>query len=275
MYTSNLYKKDKLRLIFFVNLILIIIRIILILIIKMNMYTQIIYITLGGLLSVSEILPFIKNVKTNGIIHFLAMSLIKDVDEYEESHNTDIESESSLLINGLSNSNVSDNSKLNKEIYDLTKLLNMTNTSLMDNINKLNNIKTNYYEKEKVEDIVEMILQHLQDLQRVQSGLNNSDKERFENILDTIKEHLKDNLKEIKDTCKMNDESINTLRDVTVELNKDLYIVEEIKELTPEIISRALKSNMKGIRDEIEELCLNSNINYKDINNKIENVSSE
>lgn len=42
----------------------------------MNIYTQILSITLGGLLSISEILPFIRTVKTNGIMHFLVDSIV-------------------------------------------------------------------------------------------------------------------------------------------------------------------------------------------------------
>jgi hypothetical protein len=49
----------------------------------MNLYGQILSVTLGGLLSISEILPFVRNVKTNGILHFLLSSLIKDKIEYE------------------------------------------------------------------------------------------------------------------------------------------------------------------------------------------------
>ena len=50
----------------------------------MNIYTQIVSITLGGLLSISEILPFIRNVKTNGILHFI-------IDSFIDNENQDLE----------------------------------------------------------------------------------------------------------------------------------------------------------------------------------------
>jgi hypothetical protein len=258
-------------------------------------------IALGGLLSVSEILPFVKNVKTNGIIHFVVSSLLKDNDGQGDAKDMEHQpllneqtrisrpshtvrddststseiknnSDDSLQMEGIDeNCKVSGSTSLFVEDQDQINILidkvNEINTELLndaldvnmqqlsvysskqlkvltemqksfsdstnDILVKLKEIKeekTQSFASKNVEDIVEMILQHLQDLQRSQmqwtqnygdNTLKNDIK--FENIInqintlnDTIKDTLKDTIKDtIKDTLKesrvnnSNDENSN------------------------------------------------------------------
>jgi len=250
-------------------------------------------IALGGLLSVSEILPFVKNVKTNGIIHFVVSSLLKDNDGQGDAKDMEHQpllneqtrisrpsytvrddststseiknnSDDSLQMEGIDeNCKVSGSTSLFVEDQDQINILidkvNEINTELLndaldvnmqqlsvysskqlkvltemqksfsdstnDILVKLKEIKeekTQSFASKNVEDIVEMILQHLQDLQRSQmqwtqnygdNTLKNDIK--FENIInqintlnDTIKDTLKDTLKESR-VNNSNDENSN------------------------------------------------------------------
>lgn len=250
-------------------------------------------IALGGLLSVSEILPFVKNVKTNGIIHFVVSSLLKENegegnekdmehqpllneqtrisrpshtvrDDSTSTSEIKINNEDSLQMEGIDeNSKVSRGSSLFAEDQDHINILidkvNEINTELLndaldvnmqqlsvysskqlkvltdmqksfsdstnDILMKLKEIKeekTSSFASKNVEDIVEMILQHLQDLQRSQmqwtqnygdNTLKNDIK--FENIInqintlkDTLNETIKDTLKESR-VNNSNDENSN------------------------------------------------------------------
>ena len=229
----------------------------------MNLYGQILSVTLGGLLSISEILPFVRNVKTNGILHFLLSSLIKDVVEYETQNDdestlsstredsvlysqgqdavpSDLESQPLLHSNkrklkketqndpDCTRQEHEDNKKNNESLQELLNV----NTNIQNDVTNIkkqvcddnnDNIKSNlnvileelkqlkqdkdsHYSSKNVEDIVEMILQHLRDVQRAQSqwvdnyGENNLKNDiKFENIYEQISK-VKDLLHETTDT---------------------------------------------------------------------------
>lgn len=261
-------------------------------------------IALGGLLSVSEILPFVKNVKTNGIIHFVVSSLLKDNDGQGDANDMEHQpllneqtrisrpshtvrddststseiknnSDDSLQMEGIDeNCKVSGSTSLFVEDQDQINILidkvNEINTELLndaldvnmqqlsvysskqlkvltemqksfsdstnDILVKLKEIKeekTQSFASKNVEDIVEMILQHLQDLQRSQmqwtqnygdNTLKNDIK--FENIInqintlnDTIKDTLKDTIKDTIKESSVNNSNDENSNDISLKTN--------------------------------------------------------
>ena len=266
-------------------------------------------IALGGLLSVSEILPFVKNVKTNGIIHFVVSSLLKDNDGQGDAKDMEHQpllneqtrisrpshtvrddststseiknnSDDSLQMEGIDeNCKVSGSTSLFVEDQDQINILidkvNEINTELLndaldvnmqqlsvysskqlkvltemqksfsdstnDILVKLKEIKeekTQSFASKNVEDIVEMILQHLQDLQRSQmqwtqnygdNTLNNDIK--FENIINqinTLNDTIKDTLKESR-VNNSNDENSNdeNSNDISLKTNNMILNMNE------------------------------------------------
>lgn len=235
----------------------------------MNLYAQILSITLGGLLSISEILPFIKNVKTNGILHFFLSSLIKDTDEYQISI---IDPEISDL-NRNCNNNEDHQVQTNRQHYltndlesqpllgnNITKYTDNTvpvyvqtgiNPDLNDKIKndldiilkelyQLKHDKENNNSSKNVEDIVEMIFQHLRDLQRAQSqwvdnyGENNLKNDiKFENIINKI-----GNIKEI--IHENTDNIIEHIRKLKELMYETVETVDEANNINTNIISKEL-----------------------------------
>ena len=257
----------------------------------MNIYTQMLSIALGGLLSVSEILPFVKNVKTNGIIHFVVSSLLKDNDgedtkndmehqpllneqtrpsytvrddststsENEIKNNSSLQMESidenckvsgstglfiedqnadqlNILIDKVNEINTellndaldvnmqqlqTHSAKHLKVLSEMQKSFNDNTSDILMKLKEIKEEKTGSFASKNVEDIVEMILQHLQDLQRSQmqwtqnygdNTLKNDIK--FENIINQI-DIIKDSIKEsvrvsVNDTIKDSNLNNNT-----------------------------------------------------------------
>ena len=156
--------------------------------------------SLGCILTISEILPFIKKLPGNGIIHYMNIILQKFIKTYDDEYllnenNTDIN-----ITNELTNENKSENtSELTSELTsertsELTNKLTNENKSeemnhhtgeVIDIINEqtlelkgiiLNLIESNSKLVEGSDFVVtcEMILQHLQELQRKFIIQNNS-----------------------------------------------------------------------------------------------------
>ena len=194
----------------------------------MNMYTQIASITLGGLLSISEILPFL-NIKTNGIIHFIVTSLIKDISEYDE-HN-DIENE--CHEQSTETTPLLPSVNIKHELQEMTKELK-------------DELKGSSFEKGQVQEIVEMILQHLQDLQRAQTQWTINYGEA--NIKNDIKyETTLQLLKELK----INNNANDFVEKVTSELKREIGDIDEMHEMIPDMISNAVKYNINTVMDEL------------------------
>jgi hypothetical protein len=273
----------------------------------MNLYGQILSVTLGGLLSISEILPFVRNVKTNGILHFLLSSLIKDKIEYEiqnddESTRSDIEhsqDQESLPLDLESQPLLHSNKRKPKKEQQhdhehedsdsvracikqdpacikqdpacikqddkkkedsLQKLLNdvinikkeicddnddniKSNLNvILEELKELKQDKKSYYSSKNVEDIVEMILQHLRDLQRAQSqwvdnyGENNLKNDiKFENIVEQMST-IKNVFHETTDSIL---EKIHKLKELMYESAAE-YQQDESHHVNTNIISKEL-----------------------------------
>jgi len=262
----------------------------------MNLYGQILSITLGGLLSISEILPFIRNVKTNGILHFLLSSLIKDAIEYEQQNENEHEScttqqlnehivsdlESQPLLHSHKKKPHEDENESDpctrQDVQHCTRQDNENNLKYNESFEELLNVNTNIqndiiyikkelyddniksdlnviveelkslkqdkesYSSKNVQDIVEMILQHLKDLQRTQSqwidnyGENNLKNDiKLQNILDKMN-IVKDIFRETTDTIL---EKIHKLKELMYESAEE-YNQHESNNINTNIISKEL-----------------------------------
>jgi len=182
----------------------------------MNFYGQILSITLGGLLSISEILPFVRNVKTNGILHFLLSSLITDAIEYEQQN----EDEFFLTQNQLSTDNDDSCTRQDTDLHEHAILSDLESQPLLHSHKKKpkketdlqyeyqddsNNIKYDESLKELQNDVTD-IKKELCD-ENIKTNLNviltelknlKQDKEshysskNVEDIVEMILQHLRD-----------------------------------------------------------------------------------
>lgn len=177
----------------------------------MNIYTQILSITLGGLLSISEILPFITTVKTNGIMHFLVDSIVdgnpEDLENLIEREPLLTSSETTTTTT--TSSNDTTNNDLNTKVTE----------TLQDNDKKLDIIS---YELRKLD-----IIDH--NLQEYISQQYNDDR-KFKVV---IKDDINDILHQLKDIKVETSEILSDKHECAVDkheytADKHDYIVTKI-----------------------------------------------
>jgi len=224
-----------------------------ILLFKFNMNIQninSIILVLSGLLSVSEILPFINNTKGNGILHYLLTSLknvvLKNINSITDDTNDP-------LINDINNTSDVD------EIINISNQLKELKSELflyLDSYNDYQNKNSNEYS--------EIIFQHLKDLQRkfdsqtnklneyISSKLN----EQIDNKLNILNDQFNNKLNTYLDTY------LNTYLDnVNEKLNDKL--VEDLNKKLVYNFNETLNDNLVENKNYFEKLLNNNNENSK------------
>lgn len=238
----------------------------------MNIYTQIVSITLGGLLSISEILPFIRNVKTNGILHFL-------IDSFIDNENQDLENliEHESLLNhdnggngGGSSSNYrsTDNDNVTDTLQHV-KARDQKLDMISSELRKLDVIDHNlqeYFNKQHdndkklkgvIKDDINTIVQELKEI-KVENSAVISDKydKIMKDISDHISDHISEHLISIKEMNSVTIDTIrNDIRNDTSELNIET-VLDSIHNQLKEIKNDKTDSFAKKNVEEIVEMIL-------------------
>jgi hypothetical protein len=154
------------------------------------MITQAISIALGGLFSISEILPFITNGNTYGIIHYIISSLIKDkklsnnieniIDDIIPDEHSSLNSENHSNYNSnVENTKTSDEVNMEELIEENLEKLNL-NKSIDEFSIQLDNILETFTEYKYISEKVH--LGQLDTLDKLNNNLDNN----MTKILDTV-----------------------------------------------------------------------------------------
>jgi hypothetical protein len=241
---------------------------------EMNIYTQIVSITLGGLLSISEILPFIRNVKTNGILHFIIDSLIDN--ENQDLENL-IEHESLLNhSNGGNGGNIGDGSNSgngsngNGGSGSETGCSSKNYKSTENNDNENDDNMTNKLQDVKVCDKkLDMISSELRKLDVIDHNLHQYFSKQHDNdkkLKEVIKDDINNILQELKEIKVDNSDVISNKYD---KIMKDVseYVSEYVSEHFDIIKENDIKKSNESSEYNIDSLLSSINTQLQDIKN--------
>jgi hypothetical protein len=229
----------------------------------MNIYTQILSITLGGLLSISEILPFIKTVKTNGIMHFLVDSIVdcnpEDLEKLMEREPLLTSSETSTTTTTSSTSSTSSTVSIDSSSNDTTNndLNTKVTETLQDNDKKLDIISS---ELRKLD-----IIDH--NLQEYISQQYNDDR-KFKVV---IKDDINDILHQLKDIKVETSEILSDKHECTAD--KHDYIVTKICDHVNKTCEHLNNVNIENTKLTIDHI--KNDFNIIDIETILNNISHQ
>jgi hypothetical protein len=249
----------------------------------MNIYTQIVSITLGGLLSISEILPFIRNVKTNGILHFIIDSLIDN--ENQDLENL-IEHESLLNHsgNGGNGSNGSNGSNGGSETGCGSGSKNYKSTENNDNKNHNHNENndnddnmTNKLQDVKVCDKkLDMISSELRKLDVIDHNLHQYFSKQHDNdkkLKGVIKDDINNILQELKEIKVDNSDVISNkydkiMKDVSEYVSEHINIIKDMNNAAVDTIKKDIKKSNESSEYDINTVLSSINTQLQDIKNE-------
>jgi hypothetical protein len=229
------------------------------------MFTQIISITLGSLLSISELLPFISNGTTHGILHFFLSKKIKnDIEKFED----DIEEIYDDVMNPNEHSHL--NKKKNKQKYNthddnsLSSSSETSSDSCNSSINKYNN-DHNKDNHNKVND------KHDND----KDDNDKDDNDKYDNDKDDIYNRLDDILTQFTE-YKIVSEKINLGQlDMLEKINDNINSsIDVLSNKLNNINNDNLLEKMNHIIEYNNEKSNNDHIHYKKILHNIDKIDS-
>jgi len=209
---------------------------------------------------INNILQELKEIKVDNsdVISNKYDKIMKDVSEYVSEHFDMIKE------NDIKKSNESSE-------YNIDSLLSSINTQLQD----IKNDKTDSFAKKNVEEIVEMILQHLRDLQRSQLqwtqnyGENNIKTDlKFENII----EHINKLNELLESSNKISHRISNQISDQN-------FSSEDYKHQLKHQLKQEMMSNIEEINDQflkqmnlLKGMTSQFETRFEDISNKVDEI---